>query len=60
MTVFGPFNVVPTGAVFFLQSTGVNGDIILGPINFNQSGVATGVLPGNFISLTRYFLIMGG
>ena len=60
MPVIGPFNLVPTGAVWVLQSTGVNGDIVLGPINFSASGIATGTINGNVISLMRYFLIMGG
>lgn len=60
MPIIGPFNNVPTGAVFVLQSTGTNGDIVLAPINFTQSGIATGIISGNYISLSRYFLTMGG
>lgn len=60
MASIGPFNTVPTGAVYVLQSTGVNGDIVLAPINFQQSGIATGTVPGNYLSLSRYLLVMGG
>lgn len=31
MPILGPFNNVPTGSTYFLQSTGVLGDLILGP-----------------------------
>lgn len=58
--VIGPFNTVPTGAVYVLQSTGVNGDIVLAPINFNASGVATGTVPNNVISAQRALMLMGG
>lgn len=58
MSILGPFNKVPTGAVYVLQSTGTKGDLILGPINYQQSGISTGTIPG--ASLTRFFLTMGG
>lgn len=65
MSIIGPFNKVPTGAVHILQSTGVNCDIVLGPINFSASGIATGIvpianLPTGIISMSRHFIIMGG
>lgn len=60
MSSVGPFNLTPTGAVHVLQSTGVKGDIVAGPINFNASGIATGTVPGHLLSLQRFFLIMGG
>ena len=58
MSILGPFNNVPTGAVYVLQSTGTKGDLVLAPINFNASGVYTGTVPGG--SLQRFFLTMGG
>lgn len=59
MSILGPFNNVPTGATYVMQSTGVNGDLVLAPINFLASGISTGATQGN-TSLQRYFLIMGG
>lgn len=59
MPILGPFNNVPTGATYVLQSTGTNGDIVLAPINFNASGISTGTSFGTS-SLQRFFLIMGG
>lgn len=60
MALIGPFNGVPTGAVYVLQSTGTQGDIVLAPINFAQSGIYTGTIVGGTNSLQRYFLVMGG
>lgn len=60
MAIIGPFNQVPSGAVFFLQSTGTRGDIVLGPINFSSSGIATGSLSDSgLLSMQRFFLTMG-
>ena len=60
MATIGPFNNVPTGAVYVLQSTGVKGDIVLAPINFSQSGISTGTISGSISSWSRYFITMGG
>jgi hypothetical protein len=59
MAVIGPFNNVPTGAVYVLQSTGVNGDIVLGPINYQASGITTGTVQNNTLSYQRFFFLMG-